>query len=121
MDAGTTSPASPAGTPPIVTLLTDFGVRDAFVGTMKGVILARCPAARLVDLTHELEPADILGGALLLAAAAPYFPLGTIHLAVVDPGVGSARRALAIAAGGQYFVGPDNGLLWPAATRAGSP
>jgi hypothetical protein len=106
---------------PVVTLLTDFGTQDAFVGTMKGVILVRCPAAHLVDLTHELEPADIVGGALMLASAARYFPAGTVHLAVVDPGVGGARRALVISAGGHYFVGPDNGLLWPAAEAAGIP
>lgn len=105
----------------IITLLTDFGTQDAFVGTMKGVILARCPAVQLVDLTHAVEPADIQGGALMLGAAAPYFPAGTVHLAVVDPGVGGTRRPLALTAGGQYFVGPDNGLLWPAASAAGEP
>lgn len=96
---------------PLVTLTTDFGLRDPFVGIMKGVILSICPSARLVDLTHDLSPQDVLGGALALESAAPFFPPGTVHLAVVDPGVGSARRAIAIRAGGRYLVGPDNGLL----------
>src|SRR5260370_39980295 len=71
----------------VITLLTDFGTRDAFVGAMKGVILARCPGVQLVDLTHELEPGDVEGGALLLWSAAAYFPPETVHLAVVDPDV----------------------------------
>jgi S-adenosylmethionine hydrolase len=103
--------------PLIVTLLTDFGDRDGFVGVMKGVILGICPEARLVDLSHQVEPGDVAGGALLLRAAVAYFPPGTIHLAVVDPGVGSERRPIALAAGGHRFVGPDNGLLWPAAAH----
>ena len=78
---------------------------------MKGVILSICPSARLVDLTHDLPPQDILGGALALESAAPFFPAGSVHLAVVDPGVGTDRRALAIRADGRYLVGPDNGLL----------
>jgi S-adenosylmethionine hydrolase len=97
--------------PPIVTLTTDFGLRDPFVGIMKGVILGICPSARLVDLTHEVAPRDVLAAALALESAVPFFPGGAIHLAVVDPGVGSSRRALGIRAGGQYFVGPDNGLF----------
>jgi S-adenosylmethionine hydrolase len=96
---------------PIITLTTDFGVQDPFAGIMKGVILGICPEVRLVDLTHEIPAQDVLAGALAIESAAPYFPAGTIHLAVVDPGVGSARRALAIASRGQLFVGPDNGLL----------
>lgn len=95
----------------IVTLTTDFGTRDPWVGIVKGVILARCPDVVLVDLSHEVGAQDVGEGMLVLAAAAPYFPAGSVHLAVVDPGVGSARRPLAVAAGGQYFVGPDNGLL----------
>ena len=82
---------------PIITLLTDFGLEDAYAGVMKGVILSLCPEATLVDLTHGIEPGDIMAGALQLAAAAPYFPEGTVHLAVVDPGVGTARAALAFA------------------------
>ena len=104
---------------PLITLTTDFGLRDPFVGIMKGVILSICPTARPVDLTHDLEPQDILGGSLALEAAVPFFPDGTVHLAVVDPGVGSARRAIAIRAGGHYFVGPDNGLFTFALDRAG--
>lgn len=99
----------------VISLLTDFGDRDAFVGVMKGVILGICPQARLIDLCHQLEPGDVTGGALLLRSAAPYFPPGMVHLAVVDPGVGGERRPIAIRAGGQFFVGPDNGLLWAAA------
>ena len=95
----------------VITLTTDFGLRDPFVGIMKGVLLSICPSARLVDLTHEVEPQDVLGGGLALEAAVPYFPPGTVHLAVVDPGVGSARRAIAVRAGGYYLVGPDNGLF----------
>lgn len=105
--------------PGLITLTTDFGLRDPFVGIMKGVLLSICPSARLVDLTHEVPPQDILAGSLALEAAAPFFPSGTVHLAVVDPGVGSARRALAVLAGGCYFVGPDNGLLTVALERDG--
>src|SRR5262245_17075184 len=97
--------------PPIITLTTDFGLRDVFVGVMKGVILSICPEVQLVDLTHEIAPQDVLEGALALESVAAFFPAGTVHLAVVDPGVGSARRAIALRAGGQYFVGPDNGLF----------
>ncbi len=97
--------------PGLITLTSDFGVRDPFVGIMKGVLLSICPSARLVDLTHEIPPQDILAGGRALAAAAPFFPAGTVHLAVVDPGVGTARRAIAVRAGGSYLVGPDNGLF----------
>ena len=96
---------------PIITLTTDFGTRDPWVGIMKGVMLGICPEARLVDLSHDIAPQDVLEGALCLEAAASFFPAGTIHLAVVDPGVGSSRRPLALRAGGQCYVGPDNGLL----------
>jgi S-adenosylmethionine hydrolase len=109
----------------MITLLTDFGDRDGFVGVMKGVILGICAGVPLVDLSHQVEPGDIQGGALILRAAVPYFPAGTVHLAVVDPGVGGERRALAFRAGEQWLVGPDNGLLWPAAAwlaeQAGEP
>jgi S-adenosylmethionine hydrolase len=81
------------------------------VGIVKGVLLSVCPSARLVDLTHDLPPQDIRGAALALAAAVPFFPEGTVHLVVVDPGVGSARRPLALRARGHYLVGPDNGVL----------
>ena len=96
---------------PIITLTTDFGTRDPFVGAMKGVILRIAPQARLVDLTHEVAPHDVWEAALALEAAVGFFPPGTVHLAVVDPGVGSARRPLAVSARGQHFVGPDNGLF----------
>lgn len=95
----------------IVTLLTDFGQSEPFVGVMKGVILRECPSARLVDLTHDLLPQDVRAGAFWSAVAAPYFPEGTVALAVVDPGVGSDRAALVVEAGGRLFVGPDNGLF----------
>ncbi|HEV2149782.1 MAG TPA: SAM-dependent chlorinase/fluorinase [Longimicrobiaceae bacterium] len=94
-----------------VTLLTDFGTRDHFVAAMKGVILARAPDVALVDVTHEVPPQDVAAAAFLLLAAYRAFPAGTVHLAVVDPGVGSARRPLAVAAAGQRFVGPDNGIF----------
>jgi S-adenosylmethionine hydrolase len=95
----------------LITLLTDFGTGDAYVASMKGVILSLNPDAVLVDLSHEVPPQDVRAGALILAAAAPYFPPNTIHLAVVDPGVGSARRALAAYCRGCFWVGPDNGLF----------
>lgn len=95
----------------IITLLTDFGDRDIYVASMKGVILGLNPQAVLVDLSHEVAPQDVRAGAFLLAAAAPYFPQGAIHLAVVDPGVGSQRRALAARCKGRFWVGPDNGLF----------
>ena len=94
-----------------VTLLTDFGVADAYVAAVKGVLLRLAPAALQVDLGHEVAPGDVEGGAWLLGAAWPWFPAGTIHLAVVDPGVGGDRRILAARAGGSWFVAPDNGLL----------
>jgi S-adenosylmethionine hydrolase len=93
------------------TLLTDFGTRDWYVGALKGTLLRLAPATVLVDLTHDLDPGDVHTGALVLAAALPAFPAGTLHLAVVDPGVGSDRRLLAAAVGGQLCVAPDNGLL----------
>jgi hypothetical protein len=104
-------------TGPIVTLTTDFGLQDSFVGAMKGVLLSRCPDVQIVDLCHDVPPQDVRRGALRLAVAAPFFPPGTVHLAVVDPGVGTARRPIAIQAGGSSFVGPDNGLLTLAAPR----
>jgi len=105
--------------PGLITLTTDFGLRDPFVGIMKGVMLSICPSARLVDLTHEIPPQDVLAGGLALEAAAPFFPAGTVHLAVVDPGVGTGRRAIAIRAGGAFLVGPDNGLFTFALDGAG--
>jgi S-adenosylmethionine hydrolase len=107
------APASPS----IITLTTDFGARDPYVGEMKGVILAIAAACRrtvqIVDITHEVARHDVVEGALALEAAAGVFPAATVHVAVVDPGVGTARRALALAARGQVFVAPDNGLVTP--------
>lgn len=97
--------------PAIITLLTDFGMKDPFVGVMKGVILSICPQAQLVDLSHEVPPQSVLAGAFLLKSSIGYFPKGTVHLAVVDPGVGSARKAVALKSRGHLFVGPDNGLF----------
>jgi S-adenosylmethionine hydrolase len=96
---------------PVVALLTDFGLRDHYVGTMKAVVLAICPEATLVDISHDVPAHDVLSGALQLGAAFKYFPTGTIFLAVVDPGVGSTRRAIAAEAGGYFLVGPDNGVF----------
>jgi len=96
---------------PIVALLTDFGSQDHYVGAVRGAVLAACREAAVVDITHDLPPHDLVAAAFSLAAARPAFPGGTTFLAVVDPGVGSARRALALEAGGQRFVGPDNGIF----------
>ena len=95
----------------ILTLTTDFGVADGYVGVMKGVILSIAPQARLVDLSHHIPPQDVRRAALLLYTAAPFFPADTVHLAVIDPGVGSARRPLALRTPAGTFVGPDNGLF----------
>jgi len=103
---------------PLITLLTDFGARDAYVASLKGVILSLNPAANLVDLSHEVPPQDVKAGALILSAAAPYFPPGAIHLAVVDPGVGGQRRALAARCREQFWVGPDNGVFHLIFSRA---
>jgi hypothetical protein len=96
---------------PIVALLTDFGVRDHYAGTMKGVILGICPEATLVDISHDVPPHDLRTASLELAACYRYFPPGTVFLVVVDPGVGSGRRPLAAEAGDYRFVAPDNGVL----------
>ncbi len=96
---------------PVITLTTDFGTRDPYVAAVKGVLFARAPGATIVDLSHDIEPQDVLEAALFLAAAVPYFPAGTVHLAIVDPGVGSSRRPLAASIGEQLLVAPDNGLL----------
>jgi hypothetical protein len=95
----------------IITLTTDFGTKDWFVGTMKGVILGIHPEALVVDITHDVSHGDIRGGAFALAASYPFFPRGTIHLAVVDPGVGGSRSALVVQTADYLFVGPDNGVL----------
>jgi len=96
---------------PIVALLTDFGTRDHYAGTLKGVVLGVCPDATLVDIGHDIPAHDVLAAALELAACYRYFPVGTIFLVVVDPGVGSARRGIAADTGDYRFVAPDNGVL----------
>lgn len=95
----------------VVTLLTDFGAKDPFVGQMKGVILARHRGATLIDLAHGVSPQDVVEGAFWIERSFAWFPPGTVHVCVVDPGVGGARAAVAIHARDHYFVGPDNGLL----------
>lgn len=97
--------------PPIITLTTDFGTRDAYVAAMKGTIASMHPDARIIDITHDISPQDVMEAAFVLKQAYPFFPPDTVHVAVVDPGVGTARRGIAVQSGGQYFVGPDNGLL----------
>jgi S-adenosylmethionine hydrolase len=98
-------------TSPVVTLLTDFGARDHYAGAMKGVILGICPRAQLVDISHEITPYAISEAAFTLSQAWICFPPGTVHLVVVDPGVGSARRPIFVEAAGHRFVAPDNGIL----------
>jgi S-adenosylmethionine hydrolase len=96
---------------PLVTLTTDFGLADHYAGTMKGVLLSRCPGIRIIDISHEIAPFSIYSGAYTIDQAAPYFPRGTIHVVVVDPGVGTARKPLLVEALGQLFIAPDNGVL----------
>ena len=95
----------------LITLTTDFGHKDPFVGIMKGVIFGINPQAQVIDLSHGIPPQDILAGALVLQHSLPFFPPGSIHVAVVDPGVGSNRKPILIGVEGAYFVGPDNGIL----------
>ena len=97
----------------IITLTTDFGLSDPYVAMMKGVILSINPSARLVDVTHQIGTGSVSQAALLIRETFSFFPEGTVHLAVVDPGVGSNRRLLALEAASHFFVGPDNGLFWP--------
>ncbi|HTR65060.1 MAG TPA: SAM-dependent chlorinase/fluorinase [Terriglobales bacterium] len=96
---------------PIVTLTTDFGLNDHFVGTLKGVILGIAPDAEVVDISHSVQPYDVLDGALTIAQAYSYFPAGTVHLVVVDPGVGTSRRPIIASTERHHFVAPDNGVL----------
>jgi S-adenosyl-L-methionine hydrolase (adenosine-forming) len=102
---------------PIITLLTDFGARDHYVASMKGVILGINPFCTLVDISHHVRPQDIREGAFILANAFSSFPRRTIHLAVVDPGVGGPRRPILVATHNYFFVGPDNGIFTPALHR----
>ncbi len=114
------------GTMSLITLMTDFGLKDGNVGVMKGVIRGIAPGVQIVDITHLISPQNIREGALVLRRSAPYFPPHTIHVVVIDPGVGTARRPIAARLGEQVFVGPDNGVItmlldyarqrgWPAA------
>jgi hypothetical protein len=95
----------------IITLTTDFGLKDGNVGVIKGVIWGICPEARIADLSHMIGPQNIAEAALLIFRSAPYFPPGSIHVVIVDPGVGTARRPMAARLGGWYYVGPDNGTI----------
>jgi S-adenosyl-L-methionine hydrolase (adenosine-forming) len=106
--------------PPIITLVTDFGTADGYVGEMKGVLLTGAPEATLVDITHEIPAQDVETARLTLARVWRRFPPGTVHLVVVDPGVGTDRAALAVASDDRFLVGPDNGVLSPALLMAGA-
>jgi S-adenosylmethionine hydrolase len=96
---------------PLITLTTDFGVSDHFVGTIKGVILGIAPDARIVDISHSVQPFDVLDGALTISQAYTYFPSGTVHMVVIDPGVGTTRRPILATTERHHFVAPDNGVL----------
>jgi S-adenosyl-L-methionine hydrolase (adenosine-forming) len=101
--------------PKIVTLTSDFGMKDPYIAEMKGAVLSVCPTATIVDVTHEVEKFNIREGAFVLASTAPYFPKGTVHIAVVDPTVGTGRRPIIVETECSFFVGPDNGVLTLAA------
>ena len=96
---------------PIITLTTDFGTRDGYVGAMKGVIARRAPDATVIDLAHDIPPGDIAHAAWVVSTSAPEFPWGAVHVVVVDPGVGGTRRGVIASAAGQWYVGPDNGVF----------
>lgn len=96
---------------PTISILTDFGLRDGYVGVMKGVIWKICPDAQIADITHYIPPQNIRQGAIALLRTTHYFPKGTVHIAVVDPGVGTNRKPLAAEVDGHYYIGPDNGLF----------
>jgi S-adenosylmethionine hydrolase len=104
----------------VITLLTDFGISDPYVGVMKGVILSINPDARIVDLSHQVEAGSISQAACFIREAFHYFPEGTVHTAVVDPGVGTDRRLLGVGANGHVFIGPDNGIFWPVIEEYGA-
>lgn len=97
----------------LISLLTDFGLQDGFIGVMKGVIWGIIPEVQIADISHQIEPQNVMQGAITLWRVAPYFPDGSVHVAVVDPGVGTERRAMAARLGHHYYVAPDNGLLTP--------
>lgn len=106
-------------TMPIITLLSDFGLKDPYVAEMKATILSICPDSQIIDISHKIEKFNIRIGAFILASATPYFPIGTIHVAVVDPGVGTERRSIIVETTLCFYVGPDNGLLMLSAERQG--
>jgi S-adenosylmethionine hydrolase len=95
----------------IVTLLTDFGIQDAYVGTVKGVVLSINPEAKIIDITHQIEPQNLVRAAYIISSYYKYFPAGTVHMIIVDPGVGSDRAILAVKTMGHFFLAPDNGVL----------
>ncbi len=97
----------------IITLTTDFGYSDGYTGAVKGVLLSEADAVTIVDIAHAIPPQNVVAAMIALQTSVPYFPPGTVHLAVIDPGVGSSRRGLAVQSAGQYFVGPDNGIFTP--------
>ena len=103
----------------VISLLSDFGLKDPYVAEMKAVILSICPEARIVDISNKIEKFNIRMGAFILASAASYFPEGTVHVAVVDPGVGTKRRPILVVTKRAFYVGPDNGLLILSAQRQG--
>jgi S-adenosylmethionine hydrolase len=110
--------------PPLITLTTDFGLRDGYVAAMKGVILSICPDARITDITHEISPQAVPEAVFVTSTVWPFFPPGSVHVCVVDPGVGTERRPLLLIAGQGRFIGPDNGVLsaaLPEAVRAAAP
>src|SRR5581483_5691011 len=111
-------PEQPESVPPFVSFLSDYGLADEFVGVCKAVVLRAAPSARLIDITHGIPPFDVRAGALALARAVQYLPPGVV-LAVVDPGVGADRRAVAVEVESGFLVGPDNGLLAPAVAMLG--
>jgi S-adenosyl-L-methionine hydrolase (adenosine-forming) len=102
---------------PVITLTTDFGLSDEYAGTVKGVILSTCRDTAIVDLTHDIKPQDIAAAAMTIGASFRYFPEGSVHMVVVDPGVGSDRRILAVRAENHLFIAPDNGVLTPVLTE----
>lgn len=105
----------------IITLTTDFGLSDPYVAMMKGVILSINPKARLIDLSHDISPGGISQAAAFLLETYPYYPQGSVHMAVIDPGVGTSRRPIGIESGGHFFVGPDNGLFSPIIEKRADP
>src|SRR4030042_4546729 len=102
----------------VITLLTDFGIRDGYPGVMKGVIWKIAPDVQIADISHSIEPQNSQQGAIALARTASFFPAGTIHVAVVDPGVGTGRRPIGLHLGEHYFIGPDNGFFSPVFQKA---